>query len=691
MNRYKFLIAVFCISLLPQLSLSQITSSLSIRNNQVLVKLKTKAGIQECMLQNSIDSAEVLSINILKKSRDSFEIIKKIRWEDRTGHTLETVSVTPDGVNWTIEITGDDKSWSRPVLTSVQWLDSTGIDFWTTWSDNQTAEKAELWQDPFLTAPLNNLELKYGGADHLSRKAFVIPVATCFFKNKSYAVSFMESPRDNMLDMDLLTNTDGTITYRHTNHRINAGNKVRFSMHLIAHEPDWRGGLAWFYKNYKEYFTVKEPMADVMAGCASYSSYEGDLDEGKYKKMAYSINWKASLDFPYMSMFLPPTKTDEEKWMKMKQEGVTIGDGLTSIKQLSDYSERFFKKGFYTLSYFNVTEAGSHVQKNMPPRKAVMFDDLWKDANDFVYYQMRDAILVPPDHKFPIVSWDWCTVMDPGEPKFQQHLLDQAKRHIEKIPASSGICIDRLDWLRFYNTFRDDGISFTEGKEVSSMLSSWKGLMKKLGPLMHRSHKVIFCNPLLRRIDLMEEIDGIYDEFGQHWQSLNLCSQLATHRPMIAWTASPADFKPNPDVYFQAHLYMGVFLTAPVQGNDHTIKPDAAIEEYYLDYGQMLLALKGRKWLLQPNVVTITGSKVKANVFEVSGSKVLVPLINGGDNEKVRILLSLPDRYLARNKWRVSVLHPGSTEWELVADVKPAKKVAMDISLQRGCAMVRID
>ncbi|WP_349318718.1 hypothetical protein [Chitinophaga sp. MM2321] len=643
------------------------------------------------MLQNSIDSAEVLSINILKKSRDSFEIIKKIRWEDRTGHTLETVSVTPDGVNWTIEITGDDKSWSRPVLTSVQWLDSTGIDFWTTWSDNQTAEKAELWQDPFLTAPLNNLELKYGGADHLSRKAFVIPVATCFFKNKSYAVSFMESPRDNMLDMDLLTNTDGTITYRHTNHRINAGNKVRFSMHLIAHEPDWRGGLAWFYKNYKEYFTVKEPMADVMAGCASYSSYEGDLDEGKYKKMAYSINWKASLDFPYMSMFLPPTKTDEEKWMKMKQEGVTIGDGLTSIKQLSDYSERFFKKGFYTLSYFNVTEAGSHVQKNMPPRKAVMFDDLWKDANDFVYYQMRDAILVPPDHKFPIVSWDWCTVMDPGEPKFQQHLLDQAKRHIEKIPASSGICIDRLDWLRFYNTFRDDGISFTEGKEVSSMLSSWKGLMKKLGPLMHRSHKVIFCNPLLRRIDLMEEIDGIYDEFGQHWQSLNLCSQLATHRPMIAWTASPADFKPNPDVYFQAHLYMGVFLTAPVQGNDHTIKPDAAIEEYYLDYGQMLLALKGRKWLLQPNVVTITGSKVKANVFEVSGSKVLVPLINGGDNEKVRILLSLPDRYLARNKWRVSVLHPGSTEWELVADVKPAKKVAMDISLQRGCAMVRID
>lgn len=691
MNKYKILIGLSCIFLFPQLAISQIISSLDTRNNQVLVRFKTNAGTRECVLKNSIDSAEVLSVNMVKKSPRVFEIAKKIRWEDQTCNTLERITATSAGVNWTIEITGGTKSWSHPILTTVQWLDSTGIDFWTTWSDNQTQTKAELWQDPFLSAALNNLELRYGGADQLSRKSFVIPVATCFLNNKSYAVSFMESPRDSILDLDLLTNTGGTVTYKHSNHRINARNKIRFSMDLVAHEADWRGGMAWYYKNYKEFFTVKEPLADVIAGCASYSSYEGDLDAEKYKKMGYSINWKASLDFPYMSMFLPYTKSDGEKWTKMKQEGVTIGDGLCSIKQLSDYSERFLKKGFYTLSYFNVTEAGSHVQQTMPPRKAVMFEDIWKDANDFVYYQMREAILIPPDHKFPIVSWDWCTVMDPGVPKFQQHLLDQAKRHIEKIPASSGICIDRLDWLRFYNMLRDDGISFVDGKEASSMLYSWKGLMKKLGPLMHQSHKVIFCNPLLRRIDLMQEIDGIYDEFGQNWQSLNLCSQLATHRPMIAWTASPADFKPNPDAYFQTHLYIGAFLTAPIQGNDHTIKPDTAIEKYYFDYGQMLLALKGRKWLFHPNAITLADTNMKANIFEVGGNQVLIPVINGGESKKAQMRLSLPDRYLAKSMWKISVMYPGSTKWEFVEAIKSSKQVSLDIDLQRGCVLVRIE
>jgi len=36
--------------------------------------------------------------------------------------------------------------------------------------------------------------------------------------------------------------------------------------------------------------------------------------------------------------------------------------------------------------------------------------------------------------------------MDCADPDFAAFLLEQARRHIEKIPDADGICIDRMDW-----------------------------------------------------------------------------------------------------------------------------------------------------------------------------------------------------------------------------------------------------
>ena len=89
-----------------------------------------------------------------------------------------------------------------------------------------------------------------------------------------------------------------------------------------------------------------------------------------------------------------------------------------------------------------------HYRYPPPPRRAASDADLWKNANDFLFYQVGDAILRGGDGK-PIGSWEGCVAMDPGEPVYQKFLLDQARRHIEKLPETSGICIDRLDWLRY--------------------------------------------------------------------------------------------------------------------------------------------------------------------------------------------------------------------------------------------------
>ncbi|OOQ57791.1 hypothetical protein [Mucilaginibacter pedocola] len=324
-------------------------------------------------------------------------------------------------------------------------------------------------------------------------------------------------------------------------------------------------------------------------------------------------------------------------------------------------------------------------------------DSLWKNPNNFVYTKLKTAFLKPagqlPDwDDRPVFSnWEDCIVLDPADTVYKSFLLNQARLHIQNIPASSGICIDRLDWMRFYNSNGNDGVSMVGTQKTRSLLLSWKNLMEPLGRIMHDAHKVIFCNPLDRRIDLMQHIDGIYDEFGYMASSLNLCAQMAFFKPIIAWTASKENLMPDPDAYFQRHLYLGAFLTAPYPGNDHCILPDAEAEKYYLDYGPMLTAIKEREWLLAPHVVQVINGPAKANAFKANG-KVVIPVVLGGGTGKASVMLRLPFTALNKKKLQIKVLYPGQAKWQVLKNNTPfAQTLKLDVPLKRGCALISID
>ena len=42
--------------------------------------------------------------------------------------------------------------------------------------------------------------------------------------------------------------------------------------------------------------------------------------------MAFTVNWKASFDFPFMGMFLPPVGSDSEEWTDFKGQKTSIAD-----------------------------------------------------------------------------------------------------------------------------------------------------------------------------------------------------------------------------------------------------------------------------------------------------------------------------------------------------------------------------
>ena len=72
-------------------------------------------------------------------------------------------------------------------------------------------------------------------------------------------------------------------------------------------------------------------------------------------------------------------------------------------------------------------------------------------------------------------------VVDPGDPAYQKFLLEQAQRHLDRLPDSAGICMDRMDWLRYYNFCADDGVSWIGGRPVRSLYRSWRAIDVETG------------------------------------------------------------------------------------------------------------------------------------------------------------------------------------------------------------------
>jgi hypothetical protein len=601
---------------------------------------------------------------------------------DKTGlhraALAERFLATKNSVRWEIEVRGTGEPWSAPIETSIGWPETKTSLFWTAWGDPRP--KGADWTDPLRPAKWTDRDFLYGGHSYFKEPGtFSLPLATIVDHSRDTGLSIIASPEDLVLTMKMRTTRQGKLVFSREHHRLSKANVVRCVYDLTAHAADWRCGVAWLVNRYPAFFDSPNPRASQMAGCGAYASDITADQAERLMRMAFRINWKASFDFPYMGMFIPPVASDAEEWTDFKGE-------RTSIARMRRSAEDMRRMGFYLLNYFNVTEFGAHTKFPPPPRQAARDADLWKDSNDFLHGVMSKAIL-PGRNGKAIGSWEGCVVMDCGEPVYRDFLVDQARKHVEKFPESAGICIDRMDWLWCYNRERGDGVTWYEDRPARSLVVSWHRLMDRMAPVLHDAGKVIFGNPMYARLDLMRRLDGFYDEHGQHPHSINTCSLLALNKPYIAWTWELDDINKDPDGYFQHHLYLGAFLTVPVPGNDHTVLPDAKLDHLFFDYGPLMETLRGKRWVLLPHVVRVEGERALANVFEVPGGYV-VPVMLGGKETAAKVvlqgLLPLP----GQAGFRVEALHPGQPRpVKLVAQVQ-GNCLRINVPLKRGCAIL---
>jgi hypothetical protein len=664
-----------------------------------------ETALAECELREEITSTKLPGGGV--------EFRKPIAFQRgyRTAGMVERFLPTSDSVRWEIEIQGEYDPWATLIETRLQWPEAKAAKFWTSWGDDFSGKimgkkdtsdptlsqalrlarardsSGKGWCDPTVPRAFREMDLEYGGYC-FSASGFSVPIATVIDETRDSGVTLALSPEDTIIDLRLKTDPEGSITFSRMYNKIGKDKPVRFSMDLIAHAGDWRPGLGWMVKRYPNYFNPANSTADEAAGGAAYSAFTGDLDAEKFKKMAFRVNWPASFDWPYVGMYLPPVPegTEWTSWYHKK----------ASTRKLDDYCRRMRANGFHVLCYLNVTEFGTAIKYPQPPSNITNEADLWKDPNAFLYKKFPNSVLFGEDGK-PIWSWYDAVVVDPGDPAFQNFLVEEATRHVKEIPNCSGICIDRMDWLMRFNHREDDGetwlyvaVGRSWGCPARSLVNSWKDTMSKIGPIMHDAGKAVFGNPHLKRLDLMREVDGIFDEIGYFGFNLNQSSFLGVRKPVIAWTAESLQLRPDPDEFFQRHLFMGAFPMIPYPENDHSILPDEWSERFYMDYGPLLDELRGRKWVLEPHAIAVEHAAAKANIFQTSKGYA-VPVTFGGNAACVSVVLRGLPVVASPQKYQFEIRHPGADEWSVLRN--PSKIPAgltMTVPLRRGCAMVRL-
>jgi hypothetical protein len=632
------------------------------------------------------------SVIVKRLSGGGIEFVRTMTNLDN-GQCLVTERFLPasDCIHWEVDIRGNSLPWSTPIITTFTWPDPETKLLWAAWQDPLASATArttnagpQQWHDPLIARPFLNGYWSYGirpGGDYSRGDIITIPLVSVFLPNAHRSLTLVQSPEDVLLGMQLITTTNGEVSLRRTHYRIDNRHTIRLRMDLVPGADDWRAVMGWIVRRYSRFFEPPNPNVQPMAGTGAYSGSEKPVDVKRLKRMAFRILWKLSDDYAYMGMFLPPFTNADTRWERVNDVLDQPGykPSWTSFRRLNDFACYLKTNGFYLLSYFNATEFGRNMKHVAVSPAEKHNPNLWKNPSGCLQARMPNAPIKPLTR-----CWQNGWLVDPGDPAYMDFLLEQAKRHLRWVPDAAGICIDRADHLRLYNLGADDGASWAAGQKARALVISWRRFMDRLGPLMHRKGKVIFCNLMDQRLELARHLDGIYLEYPPEPNVINGIALICVDKPLLRWTR---DKDLLDDALFQRYLYLGVFPTAPYPFNNHCIQPSPAHDRWYLDYGPLFDALRGKQWVLTAHCIEVVGHVAKANLFRVLDGWA-APVMLGGTNATAVVKICGVSGLTAGS--RCKVLHPGSEKTLSVPMTWKHGEATVRVPLVRGCAMLQI-
>jgi len=669
-----------------------------------------KTGTNRKLKINGLFEIEGLFVNktAVKERQDgSIEVnyLMADKNGDRTCMVSQIYIPTAHSVKVDVKITGENYDWSSPVLSTFN-FPAKEARFWTSWGLGDDADMAfsldgekvepkgklhqSVWHDPLVQQDFRDMKLAYGGRRHIShyKKGFSLPLAVVLFPEENQSVNIVLNPNDTIINLNLNTTKEGKLSFSYENYRIGPGQTVSFSYDIFIEQADWRPALGWMCKKYPDFFEPALEYVHDLAGCSSYSGYNGDLDIEKMKHIAYGFNWYASRSWPYLGQFLPPVK-DDESWISWSGfgSGTATSGKVTSYESINNDYKQMHERGFHQLAYFNLNEFGYQIKFPFEPIcEEISEQDWWKESNVLLQKKLRSAMLFTEDNHARF-SWNKSVVMDPGHPVYHQYLMEHVQRHIDKVPEFDGIGIDRLDWFEWFNYRRDDGISMVNGKKVWAMSLSLHKIMEPLSSLLHENGKALFYNPHLTRLDFAKYFDGIFDEFADNGDKINMTSLLALKKPIVGWIHSEDILRENPDYLIQKFLYLGVYPMAPYTEANHSLVATEYADSVFADYGLMFQQLKGKEWIFDANPVQVKNKEAKANIFKTNNGLIVALMLGNPNKYSLAIRLNDIKRYFQEDKCRAFIIHPGSLKMKSMK-INSFSDQDIEVPLVRGCAML---
>ena len=637
--------------------------------------LTAEAGLEGCKPDGMAEVKPTAS--------NGMQVIRRMQGPAGQKCTItETFTPMPTSVRWEIEIFSKAaQPWTAPIVTRLGFPVSKETRFWTAWM---------MTADPLEIQPLQDALWHYG--KHFA-PGVSIPLASIMDVKTDSGLSIVFSPEDTLLDAELQTTASGTITFRRKSHRLGQNRKIAFAMDVTFHEADWRGGLRWMVKRYRPYFDPPNPKALEMAGCGAYSGWDGSLDAERIKRMGLRVLWDAAFDWPYFGMFIPPV-ADDGIWYSAGQDFSGNPRAEHSRKRsyslMNERARRLHAAGLHPLNYFILSEFGTNLAGRKTPGEAwrPAGDESWADQFGYLRGKLADSIYLDEKGAEATV-WGQTVIMDPAGHSYKAHIVEQVRRHIEKLPDWEGFVCDRMYWPQRVNSAADDGVGWYDGRPGRHFTVSYREGMAAVADVIHKAGKVIFCNPCMAyRLDCYRNVDGFFDErYGSREHAINGSAMLGIRKPVVIWVDSADEVKADPNAFFHRHLHLGAYPMAPFPNNDHSIRPDPEVEKWYMDYGPLFDAMRGKKWVLEPHCIEIEGGKAKANLFEVSNGWV-APVTFGPKDGTVKVLIrNVPG---ISDKLKFDALHPGVEQPQPVKATQRDGVLELEVPLQRSCAMVRI-
>jgi len=323
----------------------------TIGGRQVARAIRGGTALEQCTDAGAV-SARALPGGGIEFSRQVMQASSQHK-----ARVVERFKPTADSVRWEIEVQSAGAPWSTGIKTWLDWPKSgRSAKYWTVWDDPE--QRHDMWRDPLVPQPFATRRLWYGaapwngaeraGGTYNLAARFSVPLLTLVEAAPDVSLSLVLSPEDTLREISLDTHSDGRFAFTRSAHRLGEGRVVKFAMDLVPGAGDWRGGLGWMTRRYAQFFDPPVPAVDQLAGMGGYSDWAGELDADRMRKMAFSANWAASFDFPYMGMFLPPIGENEPYRRIVK-------GNLITLSGMKEAARHWRQMGFPLLNYLNLT------------------------------------------------------------------------------------------------------------------------------------------------------------------------------------------------------------------------------------------------------------------------------------------------------------------------------------------------